>query len=59
MLKWFKSRTINWAAVIAALGVLEMQFQTIRTFIPEKYQGLTYIAVAGLMAYLRVTHKPL
>lgn len=60
MLYVAKSKTLQTAAVIAVLGVLETQFHMIRDLIPVDYQGLTYTAIAGVMAYLRViTTKPL
>lgn len=55
-----KSKTMQTAAIIAVLGVAETQFHLIRDLIPAEYQGLTYVVIAALMAYLRtITTKPL
>jgi hypothetical protein len=54
---WFKSRTINWAAVVAVAGAIQMNMASVQAFIPTKYYGLSLVGVATLMAYLRVTHK--
>jgi hypothetical protein len=60
MTRWFRSRTVNWAAVIAALGVVQAQFEVFKPFFdrhPEMY-GVLLMVVAALMTYLRLTHKP-
>lgn len=55
-----KSKTLQTAAVIAVLGIVDTQFHLIRDFIPAEYQGLTYVLIAAVMAYLRtITTKPL
>lgn len=58
--KAHKSKTIQVAAAIAVLGVVETQFHMIKDVVPEQYQGLILMGIGMVMAYLRVvTTKPL
>lgn len=52
MKKPHKSKTINTAAVIALLGVVELNMPLIRDNLGEWY-GVSYIAIAAVMAWLR------
>lgn len=52
MKKPHKSKTINAAAVIAVLGVIELNMPLIRDNLGEWY-GFSYIAIALVMAWLR------
>lgn len=47
-----KSKTLNAAAVIAILGVVELNMPLIRENLGEWY-GFSYIAIAAVMAWLR------
>lgn len=53
MKKPYKSKTINTAAVIAVLGVIELNMPLIRDTLGEWY-GFSYIAIAVVMAVLRL-----
>ena len=59
IMKWFKSRTVNWGAVIAVLGFLQSNLDKLQQNIPAKYYGAAFVIVGALMVYLRVTHKPI
>jgi len=48
-----KSRTLDAAALIAVLGVIEANFGLLREMLGEHY-GISYIAIAAIMAWLRV-----
>lgn len=50
--KWFKSKTINTALIIALLGVLELNFQYLQAMLGE-YYGATWIVFSMLMVVLR------
>lgn len=50
--KWFKSKTINTALIIALLGVLELNFQYLQGILGE-YYGATWIVFSMLMVVLR------
>lgn len=53
-----KSKTINTAAIIAALGVAEINWHLLQGVLGEWY-GVSYIVIGGLVAYLRiVTTEP-
>ena len=49
-----KSRTMLFAATLAALGVVELQFQLIAPLIPDAWQGAVLLAIAVAVAILRV-----
>lgn len=53
MKKPYKSKTLNTAAVIAMLGVVELNMPLLRDNLGEWY-GFSYIAIALAMAWLRV-----
>lgn len=57
-MKWLKSRTVNWGAVIAVLGFVQANFDKISGKIPPEYYGVAFVGIGALMVYLRVTHKP-
>lgn len=59
MAKWLKSRTINWAGIIAAFGALQAALPTLQDFIPKDVYAYLFVAIGVLMAYLRVTHRPI
>jgi hypothetical protein len=48
-----QSKTIRVAAIIAVLGAMEMNWHLLQDALGEWYGG-TYIAIAGLVAYLRI-----
>ena len=50
--KWFKSKTINTALIIALLGVLDLNFQYLQGLLGE-YYGVTWIVFSMLMVLLR------
>lgn len=55
-----KSKTMRAAAVLAVLGAVEVNFHLVRDHIPADYQGLVFIAISCVMAYLRFkTSTPL
>lgn len=55
-----RSRTMIFAALLAALGVIETQFRLIAHLIPAELHGLVLIVIAVAVAVLRVvTTKPL
>jgi hypothetical protein len=58
--RWFRSRTINTAALIATLGAIEASQGVLQTLLGPKQFGYVIIGLALVMAYLRsVTKKPL
>lgn len=58
--KWRLSKTLIVATLIAAFGVLEVNWSLLKGIIPERYDGLGYVLVAVVMAVLRVyTTQPL
>lgn len=53
-----KSKTIRTAALIAVLGVIEVNFGLLRDMLGDWY-GVSYITIAAVMAYLRtITKEP-
>ena len=50
--KWFKSKTINTALLIALLGVLELNFQYLQGMLGEWY-GAAWIVFSMIMVVLR------
>lgn len=53
-----KSKTIRTATIIAVLGVVEVNFGLLRDMLGDWY-GVSYIAIAVIMAYLRtITKEP-
>lgn len=53
-----RSRTINTAALVAALGVAEMNWHLLQGMLGEWY-GASYILIGMVFAYLRtVTSEP-
>lgn len=53
------SRTVDAAALIGALGVVETKFQYLQGMLGE-YYGVSYVVVAAVMYYLRtITTKPM
>jgi len=55
----FKSKTINFAYLLAILGVVEQNFGMVSNLL-GKYQGVFYILIAGIVAILRIwTTQPL
>lgn len=48
-----RSKTINYALVVALLGVLETNYRLIETYIPEQYRGLIYILISAGIVVLR------
>lgn len=53
------SRTIKAAALIAALGVVEVNFHLLKVYLGD-YYGLSFLVISAVMAALRVaTTKPL
>jgi len=50
--KWFKSKTINTALIIALLGVLELNFQYLQGMLGD-YYGVTWIVFSMIMVVLR------
>lgn len=47
------SKTMRTAAVIAALGVAEVNWHMMQTIMGDWY-GVSYILIGGLVAYLRI-----
>lgn len=55
-----KSKTINYAMLIAILGVFELNYRSIEHFVPEQYRGLVFILISVGIVVLRFqTTKPL
>lgn len=55
-----RSKTMWTAAIISALGVVELQYPLIRELIPAEYQGAVFVAIGVIVAVLRiVTTEPL
>lgn len=53
-----KSKTIRTAIIIAVLGAIEVNFHLLQSVLGD-YYGVSYIAIAVVMAYLRVvTREP-
>jgi len=53
-----RSRTLDAAVLVAVLGAVELNFPLLQDMLGEWY-GVSYIFIAGLMAYLRfVTTGP-
>lgn len=53
-----KSKTIRTATIIAILGVVEVNFGLLRDMLGD-WHGVSYIAIAVIMAYLRtITKEP-
>lgn len=52
--KAHKSKTIQFAAALAVLGVIETQFHLVESLVPEQYRGLILVGVGMAVAYLRV-----
>lgn len=53
-----KSKTINFAAVVGALGVVEVNFHLLQDLLGQWY-GVSYIVIAALVYYLRtITTEP-
>lgn len=50
--KW-QSKSINTAAVIAILGVVEVNFHMLQDMLGQ-YYGLSFVVFAVIMAYLRM-----
>ena len=59
MTKWLQSRTINVAALVAACGALLAALPVVQAFIPPQVYGYLLVGLSVVMAYLRVTHKPI
>jgi hypothetical protein len=54
-----KSKTINFAAILAVLGVVEANFQVLQPFLGEHY-GTLLVVIGAITAGLRVvTTQPL
>lgn len=53
MRRCIKSKTINYALLVALLGVLETNYRLIQNHIPEEYQGLVYILISAGIVVLR------
>lgn len=54
----FKSKTINFAALVGALGVVEVNFHLLQDLLGPWY-GASYIAIAAIVYYLRtITTEP-
>lgn len=54
----FKSKTINFAALVGALGVVEVNFHLLQDLLGQWY-GVSYIAIAAIVYYLRtITTEP-
>lgn len=49
-----KSKTMWFAYLLAVLGVVETQYKLIESFVPEEYRGLVYVAIASVVAALRI-----
>lgn len=58
--KAHKSKTLIFSYLLAMLGVVELQFGTVRHLIPPDYQGLVLIGIGMVTAVLRLaTTQPL
>lgn len=55
-MKALKSKTINFAALLAAFGVIETQLPQIQDSLGD-YYGFILIAVGAIVASLRVVTK--
>ena len=58
--KLFKSKTLFFSYALVGLGVVEQNYSLLRDSIPPDYQGLVFVAIAVVVALLRLaTTKPL
>lgn len=58
--KLFKSKTLFFSYALVGLGVVEQNYSLVRDSIPSEYQGLVFVAIAAVVALLRLaTTKPL
>ena len=54
-----KSKTVNFAALIGVLGVIETNFHMLQDLLGQ-YYGLSFVVVAAAIYYLRtITTGPL
>ena len=57
--QWLKSRTIQSATFLAMMGIVELNFPLLQELLGQ-YYGVSFIAIALLMGYLRhITTKPI
>lgn len=57
--QWWKSHTIKSATFIALMGIVEVNFHLLQETLGQ-YYGLSFMAIALLMGYLRhITTKPI
>lgn len=54
MKKYFKSWTLNYGALLIIFGIAYESFNSIQTFIPDKYHGMVLSGLGVIVMLLRM-----
>lgn len=58
-MKWFKSRTLWFNTIVAVLGIIELNFSVLQSYLGDHY-GLAFMIIAVINVILRtITTQPI